>query len=69
MGRAVALRSDFCGDDLRTLAKQHKDGACRRRLLALSLIYDGEVAARWLVSAVSVCRLCGTGYYVSTPTA
>lgn len=42
MGRAVALRSDFCGDDLRRLAKQHKDAACTRRLLALSLIYDGE---------------------------
>ncbi len=42
MGRAVALRPDFCGDDLRRLAKQHKDGACTRRLLALSLIYDGE---------------------------
>jgi len=42
MGRAVALRSDFCGDDLRMLARQHKDGACTRRLLALSLIYDGE---------------------------
>lgn len=42
MGRAVLLRSDFCGDDLRRLAKQHKDGACTRRLLALSLIYDGQ---------------------------
>jgi transposase len=41
MGRAIALRSDFCADDLRTAAKASRDGAQTRRLLALALIYDG----------------------------
>ena len=41
MGAAVALRKDFCGDDLRRLAKGSKDGAQSRRLLALAEIYDG----------------------------
>ena len=41
MGAAVALREDFCGDDLRRLAKGSKDGAQSRRLLALAVIYDG----------------------------
>ena len=41
MGSAVALREDFCGDDLRRLAKGSKDGAQSRRLLALAAIYDG----------------------------
>jgi len=41
MGAAVALRKDFCGDDLRRLAKGSKDGAQSRRLLALAQIYDG----------------------------
>ncbi len=36
MGSAVALREDFCGDDLRRLAKGSKDGAQSRRLLALA---------------------------------
>ena len=41
MGAAVALREDFCGADLRRLAKGSKDGAQSRRLLALAEIYDG----------------------------
>ena len=41
MGRAVALRDDFVGPDLRRLAKASKDAGQSRRLLALAEIYDG----------------------------
>jgi len=41
MGRAVALRDDFCGLDLRRLAKSSKDSGQSRRLLGLAEIYDG----------------------------
>jgi len=41
MGGAIRLRADFTGDELRMLAKQHKEAACTRRILALSIIYDG----------------------------
>ena len=41
MGAAVSLRDDYCGTDLRRLAKGSKDGAQSRRLLALAEIYDG----------------------------
>ncbi len=41
MGRAVALRDDFDGPQLRRLAKSSKDAGQSRRLLALAEIYDG----------------------------
>jgi len=41
MGRAVALREDFDGPSLRRLAKSSRDAGQSRRLLALSVIYDG----------------------------
>ena len=41
MAVPVALREDFDGPGLRTLAKQTKDAAQARRLLALAEIYDG----------------------------
>jgi transposase len=41
MGRAVALRDDFDGPELRRLAKSSKDVGQSRRLLALAEIYDG----------------------------
>lgn len=41
MARGISLRSDFTGDDLRALARSSKDGRQARRLLSLSLIYDG----------------------------
>ena len=41
MGRAVALRVDFIGPELRRLAKSSKDAGQSRRLLALAEIYDG----------------------------
>ena len=41
MGGAVALRDDFCGLDLRRLAKSSKDAGQSRRLLALAEIYNG----------------------------
>jgi len=41
MGRAVALRVDFIGPELRRLAKSSKDAGQSRRRLALAEIYDG----------------------------
>ena len=41
MGRAVSLRDDFDGSDLRRLARLSKDADQSRRLLALAAIYDG----------------------------
>jgi transposase len=41
MAAPIALREDFGGPGLRKLAKQSKDAAQARRLLALAEIYDG----------------------------
>ena len=41
MAHGIPLRDDYTGDDLRALARSTKDGKQARRLLALSLIYDG----------------------------
>ena len=41
MASPIALREDFDGPGLRRLAKQSKDAAQARRLLALAEIYDG----------------------------
>ena len=41
MGRALTIRQDFTADDLRQLARKSRDAAWSRRLLALSVIYDG----------------------------
>ncbi|PDT42081.1 IS630 family transposase [Sinorhizobium fredii] len=41
MGSAISLRLDFDGEHLRRLARQTKDAAQARRLLALASIYDG----------------------------
>jgi transposase len=41
MSAAVPLREDFRADDLRRLARESRDAAQSRRLLALAAIYDG----------------------------
>ncbi len=41
MGRALALREDFTGPDLRRLARASRDADQTRRLLALAVIFDG----------------------------
>ncbi len=41
MGKAVALRGDYDGPELRRLAKGSRDAGQSRRLLALAEIYDG----------------------------
>jgi len=41
MGKAIALRADFDGPQLRRLARWTKDANQGRRLLALAEIYDG----------------------------
>lgn len=45
MPRAIALRADFDAAGLRRLARQSRDAAQSRRLLALSAIYDGGTRA------------------------
>jgi len=42
MARAVWLRDDYNGDDLRRIARTSGHGRQVRRLLSLSLIYDGS---------------------------
>lgn len=42
MGSAISLRLDFDGERLRRLARQSKNAAQARRLLALASIYDSE---------------------------
>ncbi len=41
MSRGIPLRADYASDDLRALARTTDDAKQARRLLALSLIYDG----------------------------
>ena len=41
MGKAVPLRSDYTGEDLRRLVRDSTDSDQTRRLLALAVIYDG----------------------------
>ena len=41
MGQALALRGDYSGSDLKRLARESRDADQTRRLLALSVIYDG----------------------------
>jgi transposase len=45
MGQAIALRSDYTADQLRRLARQTKDVAQARRLLAIAAILDGASRA------------------------
>ena len=41
MGAALSLREDYSSDDLKRLARAIRDANQTRRLLALSVIYDG----------------------------
>ena len=41
MTRSIPLRTDYNGDDLRRLSRSSSNGKQARRLLSLSLIYDG----------------------------
>ncbi|QTG17183.1 helix-turn-helix domain-containing protein (plasmid) [Agrobacterium tumefaciens] len=41
MGTALTIGGDYTADDLRRLARQSRDTDCSRRLLALSVIYEG----------------------------
>jgi transposase len=58
MAHGIPLRDDFTGDDLRALARVTDHAKQARRLLALSLIYDGgtrsEAAAHAAVSIQTV---------------
>ena len=67
MASPIALRGDFDGPGLRRLAKQSKDAAQARRLLALAEIYDGGTRTERPGSAGWACRRCETGCCASTP--
>jgi putative transposase len=41
MGRAIAVKTDYSGVEVRRLAKRTKDAAQARRLLAIAAILDG----------------------------
>src|ERR1700675_82417 len=41
MRGGIGLRNDYCGSDLRRLARCSKDAGQTRRLLALAAIYEG----------------------------
>jgi transposase len=41
MGRAIAVKTDYSGAEVRRLAKRTKDAAQARRLLAVAAILDG----------------------------
>ena len=41
MGRGIALRNDYSSAELQSLARSARDGNQARRLMTLSLIYDG----------------------------
>ncbi len=41
MAAPIALRLDYCGDDLRARARRSRNAGQARRLLALAAIYDG----------------------------
>lgn len=59
MARGVSLRSDYNGDDLRSLSRSSPVAKQARRLLALSLIYDEaprSVAARHADVSIQTVR-------------
>lgn len=59
MARGVSLRSDYNGDDLRSLSRSSPVAKQARRLLALSLIYDEaprSVAARHADVSIQTIR-------------
>ena len=63
----VALRRDFTGQQLRIAAKQTKNAAFTRRLLALAEIYDGAGGAMRPALAASACRQSAIGCCALTP--
>ena len=70
MGRATLLRDDYDGPRLRDLAKRSKDAGQSRRLLALSVIYDGGSrtdAARIGCVGLQVIRDWVTRFNLSGP--
>jgi transposase len=45
MGQAIPLRDDYTADQLRRLARQARDAAQARRLLAIAAVLDGASRA------------------------
>ncbi len=61
MGQAIPLGNDYTADQLRRLARQTKDAAQARRLLAIAAVLDGLPARRLHGSAGWTVRRCGIG--------
>src|SRR5260221_14138336 len=69
MGQAIAVRTDYTATEVRLLAKQAKDAAQARRLLAIAAVLDGNSRTEAATNAVMdrqtlrdwVVRLHGQG--------
>jgi len=61
MGRAIPVRTDYTASEVRRLAKQAKDAAQARRLLAIAAVLDGSRGRMRRRSAGWIARRCGTG--------
>src|SRR5258707_15280904 len=51
MGQAIAVRTDYTATEVRLLAKQAKDAAQARRLLAIAAVLDGSSRAEAATNA------------------
>jgi transposase len=77
MGQAIAVRSDYTAGEVRRFAKQAKDGAQARRLLAIAAVLDGASRAeaakiggmdrQTLRDWVIRCNDQGRGGVINTP--
>ena len=70
MRQPIPLRADYDATRLRRIARRSDEADQVRRLLALSVIYDGgSRTERRPKPVASLCRWCGTGCSGSTPRA
>jgi hypothetical protein len=53
VGRAIVVRTDYTASEVRRLAKQAKDVAQSRRLLAIAAVLDGALRAKAAKSSAS----------------
>ena len=61
MGQAIAVRADYTAGEVRWLAKQVKDAAQARRLLAIAAVLDGDSRTEAAKIAGWIGRRCETG--------
>jgi len=60
MGQAIAVRADYTASKVRLLAKQAKDAAQARRLLAIAAVLDGSSRTEAATNAGMDASRCGT---------